>query len=254
MLKISPFALSMFNQCPRQYKFRYIDGLARQYRKPWPWLTMGDNIHAALKDFLSAPVEHRTQETIETLLRKKWQRNRQGFADEEEEKRWGERALAQVRWFAQTQEVGLTPFLLEKWHEAPIREGHITLGGRIDRIDRLADGSVHVIDYKTGRMPENIDTFQLLLYVLILLKTLPYPILKASYLYLASGKWHTIEPNKYDLQQAMERFLEMVYEIETEREYPERVSSLCTFCDFLEICGMGQEAGLTAPDREPVDF
>ena len=47
-MRLSPAKLG----CPRKYRFRYIDRLGPLYRKSRPYLTMGTNVHAALKDFL----------------------------------------------------------------------------------------------------------------------------------------------------------------------------------------------------------
>ena len=40
--------------------------------------------------------------------------------------------------------------------EAPVSE-NLTLNGRIDRIDRVEDGSLRIIGYKTGKIPEQVD-------------------------------------------------------------------------------------------------
>ncbi len=217
MLKLSPYAIGIYRQCPRRYKYHYVDRLIREYRKPWPWLTMGENVHSTLADFLGIiPEEERTIETIEYLLRKKWRQSRQGFANREEEREWGEKALAQLRWFVNTQRIDVQPFLLERFHEAPITEDLI-LNGKIDRIDQIDDGSLHVIDYKTGSMAEKIDTFQLLVYALILSRTLSYPVSKASYLYLADSVWHTFSIAEGDVQDARDKVLEIAQEVAQER-------------------------------------
>lgn len=49
VLKLSPFGLRIFQECRRQYKFRYINRLAKLYEKPRPWFTLGENVHLALK-------------------------------------------------------------------------------------------------------------------------------------------------------------------------------------------------------------
>jgi len=215
---------------------------------------MGENVHAALSDFLGiVPEEERTVETIEYLLRKKWRQSRQGFANREEEQEWGEKALAQLRWFANTQRIDVQPFLLEKFHEAPIAE-KLILNGRIDRIDQIDDGSLHVIDYKTGNMPAKVDRFQLLLYALILSRTLTYPVSKVSYLYLADSVWHTFSIAEGDVQEAQDKVLEIAREIELERDYPEVAGPLCQFCDFLEICDEGRQFQPTTTGVEPVDL
>lgn len=254
MLRLSPYSIGMYQRCPRRYKYHYVDGLIQRYRKRWAWLTMGDNVHAALAEFLGVvPEENRSVETLENLLRKKWRQNRQGFANREDERQWGERALAQLRWFVNTQRIDVRPFMLERFLEAPVTEDLI-LNGRIDRIDQIGDGSLHVIDYKTGTMPEKVGSFQLLLYVLILSRTLTYPVSSASYLYLSDGVWHTFPIANDDMKEALNHVIEIAKEIEQESEYPEVVCPLCQFCDFLEICDAGRQFEPAALDIEPVDL
>jgi len=203
---------------------------------------MGQNVHSILADFLGTiPIEKRTIEMAEDLLCEIWKENREGFDSEEEERQWKEKALAQLRLFVKTQRIDARPLMLERFHEAPITEALI-LNGKIDRIDRVDDGSIHIIDYKTGNVPEKVDSFQLFLYVLILSRTLTYPVSKASYLYLADSVWHTFSITDDDMQKARSRVLEVAGQIKHEKEYPEVVGSLCQFCDFLEICEAGKQS------------
>ncbi len=242
MLKLSPYAIGIYEQCPRRYRHQYVERLIQQYRKPWPWLTMGANIHAALAQFLSVvPVKERTTETIEKLLRDKWRRGRQGFADDEQEREFGERALAQLRWFANTQPVDVQPLMIERFHEAPVGE-RLVLRGKIDRVDRDEDGALHVIDYKTGKVPENPDTFQLLQYAVILPRILDLPVARASYLYLGGGEWRTFSIDPADVDKTRGAVLSIAGRIERETEYRPAVGPLCRYCDFLEICEAGREA------------
>jgi len=254
VFRASSFRLKMFEQCPRQYKFHYIDDLARIYGKPRPYFTMGDHIHAALRDFLSVvPVEERTVSRLENLLREKWQRNRKGFKDLDDEKQWGERALNQVRWFAQNQDISVTPLMLEDFHRADLSP-KITLVGRIDRVDQEAEGGLHIIDYKTGKMPEEIDRTQLYIYALVLSKEQKLPVSKVSYLYLGAGEFETLRPNAADLEQAADYVVRTVDRILAERNYPATINSYCGTCDFLEICPKKEEiVGLALEEEEP-DF
>lgn len=41
----SYFRPSMFRQCRHRYKLHYVDDLAEVYRKPRPYLTMGEHVH-----------------------------------------------------------------------------------------------------------------------------------------------------------------------------------------------------------------
>lgn len=241
MLKLSPYAIGIYEQCPRRYRYQYVERLIGKYRKPWPWLTMGANIHHALAQFLSVvPVAERTVATIEKLLRDQWRRSRQGFTDDEQEREYGERALAQLRWFASTQPVDVRPLMLERFHEAPVSDS-VVLRGRIDRVDE-EEGGLHVIDYKTGKTPENPDTFQLLQYAVILPRVLGQPVARASYLYLEGGQWRTIRIEPDEVDKARGAVLHIATQIQQDTDYVTRVGGLCRYCDFLELCEPGREA------------
>jgi putative RecB family exonuclease len=254
MFEASPFSLNMFQQCPRQYKFQYIDHLGDIYRKARPYFTMGDHVHATLKDFLSVvPVNERNPLKLEDLLREKWRRNRKGFSDREDEKRWGKKALNQLRWFAQNVDISVTPFMIENNHRAELTD-NILLKGRIDRVDKEADSSLHIIDYKTGKMPAEINQFQLHIYALILSRKQDLPVKRASYLYLEVGKFQSIELTAQDLAQATSYVIDMVDRICKEKEYPATPNIYCWNCDFLEICPSKEEASKFAPREDELDF
>ena len=254
MFEASPFKLNMFLRCPMQYKFQYVDRLGSIYRKPRPYFTMGDHIHATLKDFLSIiPTDERNVTKLENLLREKWQRNRKGFKDREDEKRWGQKAIKQLQLFAQNQDLSITPFRVEDYHKVELTES-IKLIGRIDRIDQEADDSLHIIDYKTGKIPAEIDQIQLHIYALILTKEMELPISKASYLYLEPGKWQTIEPTPDDLEKARSYIVELVDKICAEKDYPATPNEYCGNCDFLEICPEKEIATESALDDDELDF
>jgi putative RecB family exonuclease len=254
MFEASPFSLNMFQQCPRQYKFQYVDHLGDIYRKARPYFTMGDHIHATLKDFLSVvPVSERNLTRLEDLLREKWRRNRKGFNDRKDEKRWGEKALKQLRWFAQNQDISVIPFMIENNHRVELTD-NILLKGRIDRVDKEADGSLHIIDYKTGKMPAEINQLQLHIYALILSKKQDLPPKKASYLYLEAGKLQTIELSAADLAQATSYVIDMVDKISIEKEYPATPNVYCWNCDFLEICPSKEEATKFTAKEDELDF
>jgi putative RecB family exonuclease len=215
---------------------------------------MGDHIHATLKDFLSiVPVSERNLLKVEDLLREKWRRNRKGFNNKEDEKRWGEKALNQLRWFAKNVDISVTPFMIENNHRAELT-ANILLKGRIDRVDKESDGSLHIVDYKTGKMPAEINQLQLHIYALILSRKQDLPVNKASYLYLEVGKFQTIELTAEDLAQATSYVIDMVDRIRQEKEYSATPNVYCWNCDFLEICPSKEEAAKFAPREDDLDF
>ena len=240
-LRLSPTSVATFRQCRLQYKFRYIDKLGDQYGGPRPYYTMANHVHATLEHLLSlVPVQKRTVETAKALLKKNWRRYRVGFRNRADEERWARRALAEVTRFVLEQDVTVTPLMVERAVETEITPGLI-LRGRPDRVDRQLDGSLHIIDYKTGILPESIDWSQLDLHALILSRGTSYPVSRVSYFYLLSGTTETKELNAKVLQETTWELFRVAKQIRKEKRYPPCPGPACGGCDFAVICPARQE-------------
>ncbi len=247
----SYFRLSMFRQCRQRYKLHYVDGLAQEYRKARPYLTMGEHVHGALRDLFLLSVGERSEDRLIELMRDRWRKNREGFADREEEKVYGERATGQLRRFAQKEDLAIQPLAVEDNHKVEI-DDTLALLGRIDRIDRDGEG-LHIIDYKTGS-PREPDPLQLQMYALIVVREFDPAPIRASYHYLETGEWITEEATGETMARALEDVRQRVAAIAAEREYPASPGPLCGYCDFLEICRGGEdflESHPRTPGEEP---
>jgi RecB family exonuclease len=237
MFKLSSFRLRVFRECRRRYKYQYVERLPT---RPSAHNTMGAHVHAALKSLFSLQaVEERTPDKLLDLLLESWQQNRAGFADLDDEERWRARALAQLRTFAEGNDLTVRPLLLEGYYEAPISP-QLALLGRIDRADDEADG-LHIIDYKTGRRPEEVDADQLHLYTIILERNLGRPVARASYLYLDDGSGWTARPDRDRLEESLVAAQKAYEEIVAERDYPTNVGRHCSYCDYQSICPRREE-------------
>jgi putative RecB family exonuclease len=251
---LSPSSIAVFKQCRQRYKFLHIDKLGDKYGKPRPYFTMANHVHAALKEFLSLqPVRLRTTATAEELLRKNWQRYRLGFRDKDDELRWVEKAMAQLRSFVSNQDVGAQPIMMEELVEAEINTG-LVLRGRIDRVDKQPDGSLHIIDYKTGNKAGEIDWEQLELHALILSKRLTWPVSKISYLYLGNSTMKSTAISVDDLRQVHWRVLTTANKIRQEKEFHPSPSPWCGNCDFISICPGKPESDPVATVSDQLEF
>lgn len=240
MFRASSFKLQMYAQCPKSYKFTYIDGLADQYKKPKPYLTMGAHVHNALKDFFELAPEKRDFSTLEAILRKRWRENRKGFASKEDEAKWGTKAIQMLKLFCYKNDVTARPVFLENYYDRLI-DPTLKLLGRIDRVDSIEDG-LHIIDYKTGKTPEQEpDPLQLALYGLIMHGRTEKPVVRASYLYLQNNTWQTIAMDETVMQEALNRVQQDVQTILADQEFPATINPHCKSCDFIEICPKQKE-------------
>jgi len=243
MFKASPYKLKMFRQCPQQYKFCYIDKLAKTYRKPKPYLTMGQNVHDALRIFFAyLGPEERNQERLHEILRDCWRKNREGFKDEGEEKEYGNKALNMLSLFYRNHDCKVDPIMVEDFYSASINP-NLEISGRIDRVDREKDGTIHVIDYKTGKEPKGGEPYleediQLIAYSFIVNSQIPDRVFRASYLFLESDRLLTIKPDDSLLSKGIGKIIDIVDEIQNEQDFRAKPGPLCRFCDFLEICSV----------------
>lgn len=99
---------------------------------------------------------------------------------------WPRVRAGYLEWLAAHEASGATFVAAEVWRETPL--GPLTLAGKIDRIDRLPDGSTLVLDYKTEargktaqRIKEPLEDTQLAFYAALLSDD----TLAAAYLNLA---------------------------------------------------------------------
>lgn len=247
IFSLSPSKISTYQDCPRKYRFLYVDRLGPWFRKARPFLTLGSNVHAALKDFFAVPPPRRRPEMLEPLLETLWARNRKGFSSADQEEDYKTRALEQLRQFASTFNLNAAPLMLEqKIHR---KVSGVTLRGIVDRMDREGD-SAHLMDYKTGKSQHDLGPFSLYFYSLILqrFKGLP-PVERLSFVYLQDGSTRTWDYDHFAAMQTMSSVLETAYTISEDREFNPAPTRMCRLCDFLSICRQGREASLGRAQR-----
>src|SRR6185295_14433706 len=169
-MKFFPTQLQTYQQCPRKFFYSGDKEIRAKYAKASPAMHLGNAVHDALQAFFDiskVSMSERTYERLCNLFREAWagrgvfsrnvykqtEAREQAFAkDREQEKAWGERGLNILYRFFQTADVKAVPLTAEQFHEIMLAPD-VTLGGKIDRIDRLPDGRLIVLDYKTGKPP-----------------------------------------------------------------------------------------------------
>jgi DNA helicase-2/ATP-dependent DNA helicase PcrA len=112
--------------------------------------------------------------------------------------------------------------------------------GQIDRIDRLPDGTVELIDYKTGaaKDPDKLETGpkrQLLLYQVAALRALNLRPSKLTFHYLEGGTRVSFIGQDKDLEK-LEDYMGGIIERIKEKDFPPKPGWQCQHCDFRAIC------------------
>jgi len=243
-LRLSPSAVSEYENCPQQYKYRKIDKLPEP---PSLDAERGTLIHTVLQDLFEVPAGDRTPKTAIDLLPSRWSAQ---LANKPEllgmvtyEKEWLDRASSLLT----------TYFSLENptTFEATHREIHLEndfdtnvyLHGYVDRLDIAPTGEVRIVDYKTGKAPkpgwEEKSLFQLRVYALLYWKNTGVLPRLLQLIYLGDGKLIKNTPTMKDIESA-EKVLRRVAKdifISMEKNYwPPKPSRLCDWCYFKSIC------------------
>lgn len=124
-----------------------------------------------------------------------------------------------------------------------IRVGEYTLKGRIDRIDRLPDRTLEIIDYKTGRSKESLtaeDKQQLLIYQVVASSSQAYKNLgevsKLTFYYLNDEKKVSFVGTDKELSKLKEKFIHTIQEIHSGNFEATPSAPICAHCDFRDIC------------------
>jgi len=252
--EVSPYKLNLFLKCARQYYFEYLDPqislIKKQIKKKRPELEMGNCVHDSLTLFFKKPFKERTWQTMSTIFKNVWKGPNEklwGFNSIEEERQCYRKALAMLKRFFKNENLNPSLFALpisppgksfDDYKKIFFTED-FELGGKIDRIDITPEGSLEIIDYKTGK--EKNGALQLIAYVFLAEGLFDKPVGKASYLYLKSGKWESVIPDESLRQQMRKEILEIVDKIGMETEWNPNISKLCAYCDYIDFCPAKEE-------------
>ena len=257
----TPSKLATFADCPRRYRYAYVDRPTPPKGPPWAHNTVGSAVHAALRSWWDAPRDRRTAAAARQLLYGVWSDT--GFRDAGQSGRWRARAAGWLTDYLATVDPDDEPVGLERQVAAttPV----LALSGRVDRIDQRGDELV-VVDYKTGRVPSTEDEARgspaLAFYVLGVQRTLRRPCRRVELHHLPSGTVAAFEHTERSLANHVRRAEDVAADIAAatqrvedgvhpDEAFPAAPGRQCGWCDFRSSCPAGQAA---TPARETWSF
>ncbi len=244
-LRLSFTRVDTFEQCPRRFRYQYVDGLPQA---PAPQLSFGSSLHATLEWLYDRkhPVLPTLDDTLQALY-DRWEK--EGYVDSDRSEQLSayehaRRILTDLH--ARIQREGFRlPAAVEAWFELPFPDDVVVVGA-IDRIDVDEDGSLHVIDYKTNRRARARSqvkgSLQLAIYALAtreLYGRLPRSV---ALDFVVPGVTVTVPIEELDLDSVPARLAAVAERIRAGEDTP-TPNRLCDWCDFRDICPAWAEPG-----------
>ncbi|WP_245972567.1 RecB family exonuclease [Actinoplanes lutulentus] len=257
----TPSKLGAYADCPRRYRFTYIDRPSPPKGAPWAHNSLGASVHTALKNWYGLPAERRAPGALPTLLKSTWVR--EGYRDVEQERATYQRALDWLESYVATLDPADEPLGVERTVAA--KTSILALNGRADRIDGRAgpDGPEAVIvDYKTGRSGLDADDARgsqaLALYAYAAERVFRRPCRRVELHHLPTGTVAAHEHTEESLARQIRRAEETAMDIvaaekavaagaDPDATFPTNPGSLCSWCDFRKSC----PAGVGVAGKEP---
>lgn len=239
---ISFSQLQSFDVCPLHYKARYILGIPTP---PSAAQSFGISLHTVLAEYSkkSTTKKKMSKEELLEILDTVW--TSQGFSNKEHEKEAKRRAIQIVSSFYDKE---VKDNIIPEQIEMPFAfylKNKLRVTGKIDRIDRLPDGTLEIIDYKTGNIDSAIKSsykFQLGIYALAA-ERINHPLFRRgeknkillSLFYIESGKKITTEITDKELKAIEEKIIEKVKAIEVS-DFLCSKNLLCKNCEYRLLC------------------
>ena len=232
-LLLSASDIQTYLSCPLKYKF------ARVFRIPSePTLNQrfGILVHQVLERFHAGSPDNRSLPELLGLLEAGWRRG--GFGDSEEERQLrGKATQSLLRYHDRFKTETGEPVWFERSFQ--FRLGRHLLRGRVDRVDRLADGGYELIDYKTGRprtAAQLRDDVQLSLYAIGARESWQLDAAQQAYYYVLDDEKVPVDRTEKDREAIEATVMEVGEGISSQEFEPTPSFTACSQCDFRIAC------------------
>jgi len=232
----------MFLACPQKYRWTYVDSRGRWYLRAKSYYSFGTTLHKVLQRFHDAgDTGVVTTDQAISAYDESW--IDAGYASPEAMREaYGEGKAILERHIEVAQ---ATPTLAKSLYiEKMLRLdfGEFDLIGRVDRVDEHPDGSLEIVDYKSGRtyvQPEDVQSdLAMGCYQLLLKRLHPDREVRATIIALRTGDTATSSLSEAELAEFQHDIRELgnrIFATNWDEALPMR-KALCEGCDFLPLC------------------
>lgn len=243
---LSHSSISMYQECPQKYKFKYIDGIPE---RPKHFFAFGQSVHLALEFFygVKAPPAPSLEQLL-THYAANWVKV--GYKDKRQEDEYFENGKTILRdYYKKHIDSYHIPFFVEYGFSTEVHGVPIT--GKVDRVDRLPDGRVAILDYKTGKpfaKGRELSDSQLTMYQMACEKGLGIEVAKLTLYHLPTNKELSSSRHDDGLVDALKEKIVKTAEGITAGDFQAHVSEqTCRWCDYKLLCPAYQGKPVETP-------
>jgi RecB family exonuclease len=252
----TPSKLGAYEDCPRRYRYGYVDRPAPPKGPAWAHNSLGASVHTALRGWFMLDPAKRRPEALATLLRATWVG--EGYRNDEQERAAFRAALEWLERYLAGLDPAEEPVGVER--VVGVKTAALALSGRVDRIDRRGDELV-IVDYKTGRAGVGADDARgsqaLALYAFAAQRVFRRACRRVELHHLPTGAVAAHEHTEESLSRHLSRAEATARDIvaaeravadgaHPDTAFPARPGALCAWCDYRRTCPDGE-----APARQP---
>lgn len=238
---LSPTRISIFLACPTKYYWTYRDPRGKFFLRAKSYYSFGTTLHKVLERF------HDSRDSGVTTVGQALAAYDEswidaGFSSPDEMAEAYSEGIAIIEShvessLARTETV--TTLAVERQFSADM--GDFRLIGRIDRLDELADGTLEIVDYKSGRGAVSEDDVKsdlaMGIYQYLVQRMYPDRKVQARIIALRANESATarlsaeeLQELEFDLRSIAARILD------DSAEHPPQPKALCAHCDFRPLC------------------
>jgi DNA helicase-2/ATP-dependent DNA helicase PcrA len=234
-LQLSASAMDAYERCPMKYMFQYVWNIRGG---PHAQMTFGNVMHATIREFVGE-VRKRGRVPLEEVLAiydREW--SSAGFPDEYQEGEYRKAGREQLEAFYRSF-VAAPPDVLhqEKTFELAL-EHNVVVTGRMDQVNRLSDGEIEIVDYKTGRprdAKKAAEDLQLSIYALAAREVLEQMPERLVFYNLVNNERVETTRDAKSLAATKEKIAEVADQIRA-GAFSANPGYACGYCEYKPLC------------------
>ncbi len=248
-LQISATAIDTYNTCALKYLFQRGWGIRGG---PHAAMTFGSVMHAAVR-FIVKEIQQKGRvawEEVERAFEREW--HSAGFEDDYQEQEYRKEGLEQLRAFHQEYSAAPPEVLGTERPFDFVLDVDTLIRGRIDQINRLADGALEVLDYKTGRPRDERNakkSLQLSIYALAAREMLDAAPQRLTFYNLTTNSAVSTMRSDKQLERARDEIDGVADNIRA-GNFPAMPGFHCKSCDYRPLCPEHETSADIVPARK----